>query len=395
MVGMRVTHCLPIFSELTQTFIYELVGYLQRHPDLDIRVLTWNRKNIQERPFEPVEIVSRPGRGETLYLRTLRLLPEFIEDRLPASGFERRVQNALIASKSELVHAQFGPTAVLVGRACRRAGVPLIVTYRGRDASAKLRKWRWRRLYQRTLAHAAAITCVSPELCERIRPLLPASTDVVFVPGGKQSQGLEFRPPPPPRGRLISVGRLIEKKGHGDAIRALGLAVEQGVDAELTIVGDGPLKPSLEEQVAEAGLQDRVHMTGPLPFQEVIQRMQAADFLIAANRTGANGDCEGIPNVVKEAQILGLPVIGTRHGGIPDALPDMARDELVDEGDVEALADRIKGMQSEDIRALHERARAGHEFILDRFSPEAEVQAYAELYARILGRTLSQDGEPR
>lgn len=381
---MRVTHCLPIFSELTQTFIYELVTNLQSTEDIDTRILTWNRKNVEERPFDPVEEVPPPRRHEIGHLRACRLLPTWMEDRLPLTRFEDNVRKALHTSGTHIAHAQFGPTAVLVSRACRRAGIPLVVTFRGRDASAKLRKWRWRQFYRRTLAHAAAVTCVSPDLCERIRHLLPQETIVQLIPGGKQPRQLAYRPPKPQRGRLISVGRLIDKKGHKDAIRAVAHAREQGADVTLTIVGEGPLGPNLEREIAKHGMEEVVTLTGPLSFEEVVARMREADFLVAASRTGANGDCEGIPNVIKEAQLLGLPIIGTNHGGIPRAIPEPYRTELIAEGDIEALTRRILVMNGLTATEMEQRAQAGRQFVLDHFDPQVEARSYKELYDRVL-----------
>ncbi|MEF8792415.1 glycosyltransferase [Thiohalorhabdus sp.] len=376
---------MPIFSELTQTFVYELLSNLQARQGLDVEVLTWNRKNAEERPFHPVYEVSPPTSAELARLRAQRTLPPSWENGLPPTRFEKQVRQRLVASRTDIVHAQFGPTAVLIGRACREAGIPLVVTFRGRDASAKIRKWRWRRLYRRSLANAAAITCVSPDLCERIRPMLPAELEPVFIPGGKHPRLLEYRPPGPPSGRLVSIGRLIDKKGHSDAIRAVARARESGAEVTLTVIGEGPLRDRLQEEIAELGLEGSVTLTGPLPFERVVALMGEADFLVAANRTGAKGDREGIPNVVKEAQLLGVPVIGTRHGGIPYAIPGAFRTELVAEGDIDGLARRIREMNQLSEGELEERARIGRRFVLDRFDPVVEARDYQGLYEQVAG----------
>lgn len=381
---MRVVHCVPIFSELTQTFVYELVRNLQLHDsDLDVHVLTWHRKHAAERPFDPVHIVSPPRGGEIRQSRVARGLPRSLERLVRPTRFERELSRRLRNIGAGLVHVHFGPTAVLIGRACRLAGVPMIVTFRGRDASAKLRKWHWRRLYRRTLSEAAAITCVSGDLKKQLAPVLPDGIPCWVIFGGKQPQHLRYRPPPPSRGRLLSIGRLIEKKGHHDAIKAVATARRRGADVSLTIIGEGPRHNALVEEIDRWQLGSAVTLTGPLPYEETVARMQQADVLVAASRTARNGDSEGIPNVIKEAQLIGLPVVATRHGGIPDAIPPDARQALVEEGDVEALAQRIAELTAMPPEALRAIAQAGHEYALKAFDPQAEVEAYRTLYDAI------------
>lgn len=380
---MRVVHICPIFSELTQTFIYELVRNMEAY-GVDTHVLTWRRRNREDRPFQAVHTVQPPGRAELARLRLNRTLPRPVENSLTLpTSFEREVAEQLRRLRPDLVHAHFGPTAVLIGRACRLAGVPMIVTFRGRDASAKLRKWRWRRLYRRTLAGAAAVASVSPDILARLAPVLPAGMETRVIFGGKRARDLPFRAPPPPRGRAISIGRLIEKKGHGDAIRAIARAREQGVPATLTIVGEGPLDEHLREEIQRLGLESAVSLAGSLPYHEVVQGLQDSDFLIAANRTAANGDREGIPNVVKEAQLIGLPIVATRHGGIPWALPEEARADLAEEGDVEGLARRLAELNHASVSDLARIAEAGRDYVLREFDPWTEVQRYLDLYERI------------
>lgn len=379
---MTIVHCCPIFSELTQTFIYDLVRNMQ-DAGIDTRVLTWQRKNERDRPFEPVCTVPPPREREIFRLRLARMLPPIVEQwAFRPTPFERRLAQQFRQMEADLVHAHFGPTAVLVERACRIAGVPLVVTFRGRDASAKLGKWHWRRLYRRTLAGARAVAGVTPEIVERLDPFLPAECEKRTIFGAKQLRDLPFREPGASPSRAISIGRLIEKKGHQEAVQAIARAREMGIPATLTIVGEGPLRARLQDQIARLGLELAVTLAGSLPYEEVVDRLRGADLLIAANRTAANGDREGIPNVVKEALLVGLPVVGTRHGGIPWALPEAARGLLVAEGDVEGLACRIKELYHTPRPELVDMAKAGREHALNAFDPMTELREYLALYER-------------
>ena len=137
----------------------------------------------------------------------------------------------------------------------------------------------------------------------------------------------------------------MEKKGTKVLIEAVaGLA-----DARLVIIGDGPLRGALERQARELG--DRVRFLGALPSDEVAQWMRRASVLAAPSLTAADGDAEGLPNVVVEAAASGLPVVGTKHSGIPEAIEDGTSGFLVPEGDAGALAARLADLLgSESLR---------------------------------------------
>ncbi|MEM8884117.1 MAG: glycosyltransferase [Planctomycetota bacterium] len=130
--------------------------------------------------------------------------------------------------------------------------------------------------------------------------------------------------------RLLMIARLTEKKGVGDAIAAVARA---DAALQLTIVGDGPLRAELEAQADE-----RVTFLGWRDSDEVAQQLAEAHILVQPSVTAADGDQEGIPVGIMEAMACGLPVIATRHSGIPELVEDGVSGRLVAERDVDALA---------------------------------------------------------
>lgn len=381
---IKVFQCVPVFSSLTQTFIYDLIKNLDQLVEIDTHVVTWQRENIHTRPFEKTHQIPQPTRLDLLAIRLARLLPRSLENLIPVTAFERSLRNALRIGDADLVHAHFGPTAVLIARVCRQEGIPLVVSFRGRDASAKLEKWRWRRMYRSAFSNISAAICVSHDLAQRIKSYIPPYTQCEVIPVGKSLDNLEYRLPKKPSGSLISIGRLIEKKGHSDAIRAVSRVRQSGFNVTLTIVGDGPLKDDLQSLITSLGLDDSVTLRGSLPYTEVTQLLSAHDFLIAANKTASNGDREGIPNVIKEAQLTGLPVIGTRHGGIPDAIPSKYRGHLVTEDDVAGLANEIQRMMKLSEEEIESISIAGFRHIRDAFNTENEIRSHAALYSNLV-----------
>lgn len=162
--------------------------------------------------------------------------------------------------------------------------------------------------------------------------------------------------------RLLTVGRLVEKKGVEYGIRALARAVAHAPDVDLryTVVGDGPLRRSLEILARRLGVADRTDFAGPLEQDEVRERMTAAHVLLAPSVTASDGDQEGIPVVLMEAMATGLPVVATRHSGIPELVQDGRVGRLVPERDVEALAGALRELTShpEAWEAMGRRGRA-------------------------------------
>ncbi|MFH1403622.1 MAG: glycosyltransferase [Candidatus Altiarchaeota archaeon] len=150
---------------------------------------------------------------------------------------------------------------------------------------------------------------------------------VVYEPGGRL--------------RLITVGRLTDKKGYKYSIRAVGKLVSEGRDVEYTIVGDGDGRRVLESLVSELCLEGRVRFEGKASHDEVAGMMNEADVFVLASHMSKLGDEEGIPSAIKEASAIGLPVVATLHGGIPEIIEDGVNGLLVPERDADAIAERI------------------------------------------------------
>ncbi len=242
-----------------------------------------------------------------------------------------------------IIHAQFGRGGALALPLAEALDVPLVVTFHGGDASkdkhfrrslpvGTVFQRRWPRLQQQARKFQCVSVFVRHRLQERgVRDEILAvhHLGVVIPPMPTQD--------PVPSNRLLAVGRFVAKKGFDDAIAALCLARASGMDIELDLIGDGPLRPKL---VALAGdLPVRFHgWCGP---EKVAQAMADAFVLLVPSKVASSGDSEGLPTVVLEAQARGLPVIGTRHAGIPDAIQDRMNGLLVPESDPPALADAI------------------------------------------------------
>ncbi|HQT45814.1 MAG: colanic acid biosynthesis glycosyltransferase WcaL [Acidocella sp. 20-63-7] len=127
----------------------------------------------------------------------------------------------------------------------------------------------------------------------------------------------------PRKGKLIlSVGRLVPKKGHDTLIAACGLLRDQGVAFTCMIVGGGPLRDELAGQIAALGLEAQVSLGGAMTQVELIKLYRQADLFALAPLITEDGDRDGIPNVIVEAMATGVPVVSTAISGIPEIIRD-------------------------------------------------------------------------
>jgi colanic acid/amylovoran biosynthesis glycosyltransferase len=149
---------------------------------------------------------------------------------------------------------------------------------------------------------------------------------------------------------LVSVARLVEKKGLEHGIRAVAALRDRDLPVRYTIAGDGPLRAQLEALTHELGLADVVKLLGPIDQDEVGRLLAKAQVLLAPSITANNGDQEGIPLSIMEGMALGMPVVSTWHSGISELVEDGVSGYLVPESDSETLADRIEILIAEPER---------------------------------------------
>lgn len=140
---------------------------------------------------------------------------------------------------------------------------------------------------------------------------------------------------------ILTVGRLVEKKGFPYLIEAMAHLRQRGYQARLQIVGDGDLRRALVQQIEAAGLQDRVSLLGPRAQEDLLELYRSATVFALPCVVTDSGDRDGIPNVLVEAMRLGLPVVSTRVSGIPELIIEGDTGLLVPPRDTHALTDAL------------------------------------------------------
>jgi len=184
---------------------------------------------------------------------------------------------------------------------------------------------------------------------------------------------LRFTPDGRRKNLVLCVGRFDLLKGFDGVVRAAGALHRKGIDIEVEIIGDGDQAAALRALAREEGIADRVRFPGWLPFSGVGEAMRRASFLVHPSTD--IGDA--VPTVIKEAEALGLPVIGTAVAGIPELLDDGRAGLLVPPRDQPALTAAVERfLTDEDLRASF--ARAGRRFAEEKFNLWTNGRALAE-----------------
>jgi glycosyltransferase involved in cell wall biosynthesis len=231
------------------------------------------------------------------------------------------------------------------------------------------------------LDEAVAIVSVSDFAVERLASQFPqARAKLHRVYNGIDLSAFrpsDFAAPVP---LIVSIGRLIEKKGFTDLISACGILKRQGRDFRCEIIGDGPLEKGLAAQIAEAGLHQHVSLVGPKTQAEIAGRLAASNLFVLACTTEADGGMDNLPTVIMEAMAAGLPVVSTALAGVPEMVQDGVTGKLVPPRDAAALAEAIGALMA-DAAGARALGAAGRALAAERFSVDANVRALAAVLA--------------
>jgi colanic acid/amylovoran biosynthesis glycosyltransferase len=180
------------------------------------------------------------------------------------------------------------------------------------------------------------------------------------------------RPPGSPP-VILAVGQLKERKGFGDLVEACARLRDDGYAFTCHIVGEGPLRATLEARIARLALEDVVMLLGALPHDEVIAQYRAATLFALPCVTGADGDRDGIPNVILEAMAMQLPVVSTRISGVPEAVEHGISGLLVASEEPVGMADAIAELLDDPDRRTEMGIRA-REAVTTRFDLVANAE---------------------
>jgi glycosyltransferase involved in cell wall biosynthesis len=387
---MRVAIFAPKFVRASETFIYDSACELAA-AGVDVHVIAASREMEQERPFPQVRIAPEAGRGDLLRLFR-RLLPlRLAGDDEPFAVQAGRIRRHLEAIRPDVLLAHYGEAGVVCAPACEGAGVPLVVSFHGADASRTPRRPAWLARYRRLFARAALVTAPSAYLRDRLIDLGCPPGKARVQRNGIRVERLQMGPPSERfDGRHVNflfVGRLTHKKAPITLLEAFAqarAALAPSLHARLAMIGDGPLRAEVEAGVERLGLTGSVEILGRQPHPEVVRRFSLSHVYVQHSVTAPSGDQEGLPVSITEAMAAGLPVIATRHSGIPEVVVEGETGLLVAEHDAEGMAAAMAELARDPAR-WDRYGAAGRRHLEGEFSMPIVISRLRDLLAEASG----------
>ena len=389
---LRIAIFVGSFPVLTETFIMrQIIGLLDlghevrifadtpadaaaTQPEINARHLlertTYMDMPPESAPWEmPVwPITGRtwlPGSGKSIpnAVRAARALPKWFRcavrsPRLARQilarseyGFRAASLSALYrlarlcetSNRYDVLHAHFGPVGECYRFARSLWRIPLVVSLHGYDICVTPRA-EGRDVYRHLFRDSDTVTVNCAHAHGLVRDLGCPSERIRVLRYGVEMDAYICHQRPRAPGqpvRLLTVGRFVQKKGIEFGLRAVAIVRQRHPELHYDVVGDGPLRSSLEKLAAELGLADHVTFHGFKDNHFNREQMVQSHIFALPSVTADNGDQEGTPISLMEAQASGLPVLSTRHSGIPEVVLDGQSGFLVPERDALALAEKL------------------------------------------------------
>lgn len=273
-----------------------------------------------------------------------QVIPDFWSKLAVAKGEQASTvyQAAWLAREAKLkgithLHAHFGTVATSVARlASHFTGIPYTFTAHAKDIFHESVEFAD---MERKLQDAAAVVTVSDYNLNYLQKTYPtAAQQVKRIYNGLDLRQLQYSSPANRPPLIISVGRLVEKKGLSILIDACAILKQRNCEFQCQIVGTGSLEPALKQQIQDLELQSFVEIIGPRPQNDVFQLVQQAAVFAAPYVIGKDGNRDGLPTVLLETMALGTPCVSTDVTGIPEVVRHGETGLIVPQNHPEKLA---------------------------------------------------------
>jgi colanic acid/amylovoran biosynthesis glycosyltransferase len=408
---MKIAFLVNRFPALSETFILNhITGLLDRGHEVDIYAYSTTKEikahadvetyNLLKRTHYiyasmPKNIIYRLLGGIKYIVRNFHKDPILILKALNVLQFGKdaaylrllyQIMNFTNNGPYDVIHCQFGPLGkqAITLKAVGAIQGKIITTFRGYDVSSYIKK-NGKHVYRELFERGDFFLCVSKQIQDTLIELgCDEQKTTVHRSGVHIGEFPVAARKPRLNGeiRLLTVARLVEKKGVEYGIKAVAKALKRHHNIKYKIAGDGYLKDALQRLIEELKVCDNVQLIGWQQREQVLELLKDADIFIAPSVTGQNGGREGIPGAIMEALALGLPVLSTRHSGIPEVVQDGESGFLVPERDTEALAEKL-GYLIEHPELWPEIGQKGREFVERHYDIDKLNDRLVEIYQRL------------
>lgn len=286
-----------------------------------------------------------------------------------------------------IVQCHFGPIGLL-GSKLRDIGAiqgKLVTSFHGFDMSAYI-KQQGNDVYDCLFHEGDLFLPISKRWKNKLIELGCADNKILVHHMGIDCRKLTFNVPKLGKGERVSiltVARLVEKKGVEYGIRAVAKLSRKYKNVKYDIIGNGPLQDRCGRLIQESNMGEKIHLLGWKDQQQVHDTIVNSHIFLCPSVTSNNGDQEGIPVSLMEAMAVGLPIISTRHSGIPELVQDGISGFLVPERDVDALAEKLNYL-IEHPEIWPEMGRAGRAYVEANYDINKLNDRLVEIYQELL-----------
>ena len=349
------------FPKISETFILDqILGLLKKGLDLEI----WAQSIPEEKLIHPAIIQN----NLLSKVRYIQLPLDYYGNKEWKKEF--LMINKITINKNDLFHVHFGQNFNALQKLFLEINNPVIVSFHGLDASEYIYH-NGPACYKHLFNRADLITTPSYEMQNVLLSLGSKKEKMIVHRYGVDIN--KFTPKeksPQNEISILTVARLVEKKGIQYSIRAFA-ELNLG-NAIYKIIGDGPLETALKRLVYQLEINDRVIFLGSKSKEQIINEMRNSDIYILTSITASNGDKEGLPVTLIEAQSTGLPVVSTIHAGIPELIDNNLTGFLCEEKNIKCIAEKLKILiNNSDIRkrfSKQARTRIMEEFDIEKLN---------------------------
>jgi len=416
---MKIAFLVGNFPVLSETFILnQIAGLMERGHQVDIYALDGPANHTEKvhpivekynllkhtyySPTPPDNQLLRELKTNELLIDNFGRNPSACRKLLDVSKYGKRAKSFKLLYKAipvlegksyDIIHCQFGSVG-LMGLLFRNLGLlqgTLITTFRGSDISKYLKKW-GDQVYDQLFAEGDFFLTNCEFFRQRAIQLGCEATKIRILGSGIDCSKFAFTPryfPADGHIRIATTGRLVEKKGIEYGIRAIAKLAQVHSNIEYNIIGDGPLKEDFQNLIAELGVGSIVNLLGWKQQKELIQILDKSHILIAPSVTAADGNQDAPVNTLKEAMAMGLPVIGTFHGGIPELIENGTSGFLVPERDGDTLAEKVSYL-IEHPELWQSMGQAGRRRVEEKYDMHKLNDELVEIYQQQLNSKSTQ-----
>ena len=375
---MRIACVVGTYPCASETFIERELDALEARGHEAVVFPLWRRKDAEpaapparrvERcstwsPWAEMGMMGASIRWQCYLLGQLRREGRAAWRTLANRGIAFQMARRMRGLGIERVHAHFGNAPSTLGWfAASLAGLPFSFAVHARDVFVEAEFFAAKaRAADRIIACNSAAAARAAELVDAAD-----RSKIALVPHGLRLDGYPFRSQLPSGEPLIlGVGRFVEKKGFAHLIDAVAALRRQGRGVRCWLIGDGPERKALGRQIAQLAVGDAVELRGWLPQEDLMKAYGQAWVLAAPSVVARDGDSDGLPNVVVEAAAMGVPLVTTGVGGLPDLVHDGETGLVAKPGDPADLAGKLDEVLADPAAALA-RARRAREVVEERF----------------------------